>query len=45
MSTLDFSHTAELIESSYEAARSFLDHLDIAGPRLYGSPSSGEPPL
>jgi NTE family protein len=40
MSTLDFDHTAELIEASYEAARSFLEHLDITGPGLYGSPSS-----
>jgi NTE family protein len=40
MSTLDFSHTPELIETSYEVARSFLEHLDIRGPGLYGSPSS-----
>jgi NTE family protein len=39
MSTLDFDHTSELIESSYEAARSFLQHLDISGPGLYGSPT------
>lgn len=45
MSTLDFDHTAELIETSYEAARSFLEHLNITGPGLYGSPSSGEPSL
>jgi NTE family protein len=41
MSTLDFDHTPELIETSYEAARSFLEHLDITGPGLYGSPSGG----
>ena len=40
MSTLDFDHTPELIEASYEVARSFLEHLVIAGPGLYGSPSS-----
>ncbi|OBF11663.1 patatin-like phospholipase family protein [Mycobacterium sp. ACS4331] len=39
VSPLDFTHTAELIEASYEAARSFLDALDITGPGLYGSPS------
>jgi NTE family protein len=39
MSTLDFDHTPELIEASYEVARSFLQHLDISGPGLYGSPS------
>jgi NTE family protein len=39
MSSLDFSHTHELIEDSYTAARSFLEHLDIAGPGLYGSPA------
>jgi NTE family protein len=40
MSTLDFDHTPELIEASYAAARSFLEHLDITEPGLYGSPSS-----
>ena len=40
MSTLDFDHTPELIEAAYASARSFLEHLDIAGPGLYGSPSS-----
>jgi NTE family protein len=44
MSSLDFSHTAELIETAYEAARSFLEDLTINGPGLYGSPSSGEVP-
>lgn len=44
MSSLDFSHTAELIEASYEAAQSFLEDLTITGPGLYGSPSSGGPP-
>jgi NTE family protein len=39
MSTLDFDHTPELIEASYEVARSFLQHLDIGGPGLYGSPT------
>lgn len=40
MSTLDFDRTLELIEDSYGAARTFLEHLDITGPGLYGSPSS-----
>jgi len=39
MSSLDFDHTTTLIEASYDAARSFLQHLDISGPGLYGSPS------
>jgi hypothetical protein len=34
MSTLDFDHTHELIEASYLAARSFLEHLEIPGPGL-----------
>ena len=38
-SPLDFHHTGMLIEGAYEAARSFLDHLDVTGPGLYGSPS------
>jgi NTE family protein len=39
ISTLDFDHTPELIERSYEVARSFLEQVDITGPGLYGSPS------
>lgn len=39
MSPLDFDHTATLVASSYLAARSFLDGLDITGPGLYGSPA------
>ena len=39
ISTLDFDHTSELIEGSYEAARSFLEQIEITGPGLYGSPS------
>ena len=39
ISTLDFDHTSELIEASYEMARPFLEHVDITGPGLYGSPS------
>jgi NTE family protein len=38
VSPLDFRHTAMLIETSYEAARSFLNGLAISGPGLYGSP-------
>ncbi len=37
VSPLDFSHTQELVESSYEAARSFIGNLDVSGPGLYGS--------
>jgi NTE family protein len=39
VSPLDFRHTGMLIEGSYEAARAFLDDLDVTGPGLYGSPS------
>jgi NTE family protein len=39
VSPLDFHHTGTLIEGAYEAARSFLDDLDVTGPGLYGSPS------
>lgn len=39
VSPLDFHHTAMLIEGAYEAARSFLDHLKVTGPGLYGSPT------
>jgi NTE family protein len=38
MSPLDFSHSHDLIEASYEAARTFLASLTITGPGLYGSP-------
>jgi NTE family protein len=38
MSPLDFSHSNELIEASYEVARRFLTSLEITGPGLYGSP-------
>jgi NTE family protein len=38
ISPLDFRHTGTLIETAYEAARSFLDELEITGPGLYGSP-------
>lgn len=40
LSSLDFRHTAALIETSYEAARPFLRDLEITGPGLYGSPSA-----
>ncbi len=30
--------TSQLIETSSEAARAFLAHLDVTGPGLYGSP-------
>ena len=39
VSPLDFSHTGELIEASYEAARPFLSSLEVTGPGLYGSPA------
>jgi NTE family protein len=38
VSPLDFRHTGTLIESAYEAARSFLNDLNVTGPGLYGSP-------
>jgi NTE family protein len=38
VSPLDFRQTGTLIETAYEAARAFLDGLDITGPGLYGSP-------
>jgi NTE family protein len=38
ISPLDFRQTETLIEAAYEAARSFLDELDVTGPGLYGSP-------
>jgi len=39
MSPLDFSHSQELIEASYEVARRFLASVEISGPGLYGSPA------
>jgi NTE family protein len=39
---LDFSHTAELIASSYAASTAFLDTVEVDGPGLYGHP--GGPP-
>ncbi|MBA8927001.1 NTE family protein [Kutzneria viridogrisea] len=36
---LDFSHTAELIESSYAQCTQFLDNLRVDGPGLYGHPA------
>ncbi len=36
VSPLEFDHTAMLIEGGYQAARPFLESLDIAGPGLYG---------
>jgi NTE family protein len=38
VSPLDFRQTGTLIEAAYEAARSFLDKLQVSGPGLYGSP-------
>jgi NTE family protein len=38
ISPLDFRQTGTLIEAAYEAARSFLDKLQVSGPGLYGSP-------
>ncbi|HWO63320.1 MAG TPA: patatin-like phospholipase family protein [Umezawaea sp.] len=40
---LDFSHTAELIASSYTASTAFLDTVVVDGPGLYGDP--GGPPV
>lgn len=36
VSPLDFTHTADLVENAYGAARRFLDDLRIDGPGLYG---------
>jgi NTE family protein len=36
---LDFTHTAELILTSYEASNAFLTTLEVAGAGLYGHPS------
>jgi len=38
VSPLEFRHTGRLIETAYEAARSFLGDLHVTGPGLYGSP-------
>jgi NTE family protein len=38
ISPLDFRQTGALIETAYEAARTFLDGLRLSGPGLYGSP-------
>ena len=38
ISPLDFRQTGPLIETAYEAARSFLDQVHVTGPGLYGSP-------
>ncbi|HEX7536767.1 MAG TPA: patatin-like phospholipase family protein [Dermatophilaceae bacterium] len=44
ISPLEFDHTAMLIEGGYQAARPFLEDLDIAGPGLYGPASPGPDP-
>ena len=38
-SPFSFDSTEPLIEEAYEAAISFLQHLQVGGPGLYGSPS------
>ena len=38
VSPLEFRPTGRLIETAYEAARSFLGDLHVTGPGLYGSP-------
>jgi NTE family protein len=38
ISPLDFRQTGMLIETAYDAARSFLDQVHVTGPGLYGSP-------
>lgn len=42
ISPLEFDHTGMLIEGGYQAARPFLEKLDISGPGLYG-PASPSP--
>ncbi len=39
VSPFDFEHTDLLVEGAYDAARSFLEAVDVAGPGLYGAPS------
>jgi len=39
LSPLEFDHTDMLIDGAHQAARSFLEALQIDGPGLYGSPS------
>jgi NTE family protein len=39
ISPFNFDRTALLIEEAYEAARDFLEGLQVDGPGLYGSPS------
>jgi NTE family protein len=39
VSPLQFHHTDMLIKGAYQAARPFLERLEIDGPGLYGSPS------
>ncbi|MEU5694992.1 patatin-like phospholipase family protein [Actinosynnema sp. NPDC020468] len=36
---LDFTHTADLIATSYQASTAFLDTVSVAGPGLHGHPS------
>ncbi|WP_370943234.1 patatin-like phospholipase family protein [Amycolatopsis sp. cg5] len=38
LSPLDFSHTEELSEQAYQAARTFLEQITVNGPGLYGAP-------
>jgi NTE family protein len=38
-SPFNFNLTEVLIEGAYEAARSFLQNLELDGPGLYGSPA------
>ncbi len=40
---LDFQQTDELTEQAYQAARSYLADLAVAGPGLYGGPGLVEP--
>lgn len=39
VSPFEFDHTAMLIEGAYEAARAFLETVQVDGPGLYGPPS------
>ena len=41
-SPLEFGHTDILIEGGYQAARSFLDDLDITGPDCTANPGVAE---
>ena len=38
VSPLEFDHTSMLIDGGYQAAKAFLQVLEVTGPGLYGGP-------